>query len=200
MPIPAVRIIEPERIRNFGRFGDAVEVPRLTDCRPAPTIASSNSMCRSEKRTPTGLEGVLARNLPDRELRQEPQPPVHQLRAGQAALRPRRVPPAAPDLWPALPRLAAPQQGTAGRGRSLPRRHADHDRRRRVHHQRRRARRRQPAPPLARRRFRRRDRGQRTQAALLPHHSRARQLDRDQRHQEGHARRPHRPVAASSRP
>ena len=30
--------------------------------------------------------------------------------------------------------------------------------------------------------------------ALLPHHPRARQLDRDQRHQEGHARRPHRPV------
>ena len=28
----------------------------------------------------------------------------------------------------------------------------------------------------------------------LPHHPRARQLDRDQRHQEGHARRPHRPV------
>ena len=39
------------------------------------------------------------------------------------------------------------------RGRSLPRRHADHDRRRRVHHQRGRARRRQPAPPLARRRL-----------------------------------------------
>ena len=28
----------------------------------------------------------------------------------------------------------------------------------------------------------------------LPHHPRARQLDRDQRHQEGHPRRPHRPV------
>ena len=44
------------------------------------------------------------------------------------------------------------------------------------------------------RRLRRRDRGRRPQAARLPHHPRARQLDRAQRHQEGHARRPHRPV------
>ncbi len=36
-------------------------------------------------------------------------------------------------------------------------------------------------------------RSRRAQAALLPHHPRARQLDRAQRHQEGHARRPHRP-------
>ena len=35
--------------------------------------------------------------------------------------------------------------------------------------------------------------GGRHAAARLPHHPRARQLDRDQRHQEGHARRPHRP-------
>ena len=31
MPIPAIRIIKPTTIRNFGRFGDAVEVPPLTD-------------------------------------------------------------------------------------------------------------------------------------------------------------------------
>ena len=31
MPIPAVRIIKPTTTRNFGRFGDAVEVPPLTD-------------------------------------------------------------------------------------------------------------------------------------------------------------------------
>ena len=31
MPIPAIRIIKPTQERNFGRFGDAVEVPSLTD-------------------------------------------------------------------------------------------------------------------------------------------------------------------------
>ena len=31
MPIPANRIIRPPLVRNFGRFGDAVEVPNLTD-------------------------------------------------------------------------------------------------------------------------------------------------------------------------
>ena len=31
MPIPAQRIIIPTTTRNFGRFGDAVEVPDLTD-------------------------------------------------------------------------------------------------------------------------------------------------------------------------
>src|SRR5215831_12004935 len=31
MPIPANRIIKPTQERNFGRFGDAVEVPSLTD-------------------------------------------------------------------------------------------------------------------------------------------------------------------------
>ena len=44
------------------------------------------------------------------------------------------------------------------------------------------------------RRLRRRGRGGRQQAARLPRHPRARQLDRARRHQEGHARRPHRPV------
>jgi hypothetical protein len=37
-----------------------------------------------------------------------------------------------------------------------------------------------------------------TAAASLPHHPRTRQLDRAQRHQEGHARRPHRPVGKFS--
>ena len=31
MPIPAQRIIVPTTNRNFGRFGDAVDVPDLTD-------------------------------------------------------------------------------------------------------------------------------------------------------------------------
>ena len=156
----------PKQIRNFGRFGDAVEVPPLTDIQTRSYDRFLQLDVPPEKRTPTGLEGVLREIFPIESYDKTLSPGVPQVRAGQAALRPRRVPAAAPDLRPALPRLAAPQQGAAGRGRSLPRRHAHHDRRRRVHHQRRRARRRQPAAPLARRRFRRRDRGRRAQAAL----------------------------------
>ena len=117
---------------------------------PAATSGSSRSTSPPRSATDSGLEGRASRDLPDRELRQDAQARIHQVRPRQAALRARRVPPAAPDLRPAVPRLAAPEQGAADRGRGLPRRHADHDRRRRVHHQRRRARRRQPAPPLAR--------------------------------------------------
>ena len=31
MPIKAIRTINPTQVRNFGRFGDAVDVPPLTD-------------------------------------------------------------------------------------------------------------------------------------------------------------------------
>ena len=31
MPIVAKRRLIPEQVRNFGRFGDAIEVPPLTD-------------------------------------------------------------------------------------------------------------------------------------------------------------------------
>ncbi len=90
-------------------------------------------------------------------------------------------------------RLAAADQRAADRGRSLPGRHADHARRRRVHHQRRRARRGQPVAPQPGRRLRQRNGSRRPPHAQLPHHSRARQLDRAEHHQEGHAQRPHRP-------
>ena len=156
MPVPAVRTIVPENVRNFGRFGDTVEVPPLTDIQTKSYDRFLQLDTPPEEAHAYRPGRRVARNLPHRELRQDALAAVHQLRAGQAALRPRRVPAAAPDLRPALPRLAAPRQGPARRGGSLPRRHADHDRRRRVHHQRRRARRRQPAAPLARRRFRHR--------------------------------------------
>ena len=108
----------------------------------------------ADKRKDEGLEGVLREIFPiesyDKKLTLE----YLALRAGQAALRAGRVPAAAADLRPAVPHLAAAQQGAADRGRSLPGRHADHARRRRVHHQRRRARRRQPAAPQPRCRLR----------------------------------------------
>ena len=31
MPIPAERTIRPQQTRNFGRFGDAIDVPPLTE-------------------------------------------------------------------------------------------------------------------------------------------------------------------------
>ena len=104
-------------MRNFGRFGDAVEVPPLTDVQTRSYDRFLQLDVAAEKRAPAGLEGVLQGNLPDRELRQDDLARVHQVRARQAALRPGRVPPAPPDLRPAVPRLAAPAQATAAASR-----------------------------------------------------------------------------------
>ncbi len=68
MPISAQRIIRPELVRNFGRFGDAVEVPPLTDVQNRSYDRFLQLENSPEKRTPTGLEGVLARNLSHRKL------------------------------------------------------------------------------------------------------------------------------------
>ena len=69
MPIPAKRIITPEQVRNFGRFGDAVEVPPLTDVQ----TKSYDRFLQLDVplgKTPADRPGRrAARNLPDRELR-----------------------------------------------------------------------------------------------------------------------------------
>ena len=158
----------PDRQRNFGKIYDVFPVPDLTEIQTRSYERFLQADVAAEKRADSGLEGVFREIFPiesyDKTLKLE----YVKLRPRQAALRARRVPPAAPDLRPPVPRLAAAEQGeTADRGRGLPRRHADHDRRRRVHHQRRRARRRQPAAPLPGRRLRRRDRGRR-QASCTP--------------------------------
>ena len=144
MSIPANRIIVPTTERNFGRFGDASPVPSLTDVQTRSYDRFLQLDVPHDKRTATGLEGVLQEIFPIESYDKKIVARVRQVRTRQAALRPGRVPPAPPDLRPAVPRLAAPPQGGrhADGGRGLPRRHADHDRRRRVHHQRRRARRR----------------------------------------------------------
>src|SRR5271154_5170465 len=64
MPIPAVRIIKPTEERNFGRFGDAVEVPSLTDVQ---TKSYDRFLQLDEpplKRENSGLEGVLREIFP----------------------------------------------------------------------------------------------------------------------------------------
>jgi DNA-directed RNA polymerase subunit beta len=64
MPIPAVRVIRPVQVRNFGRFGDAVEVPALTDVQTKSYDRFLQLDVPAEKRTPTGLEGVLREIFP----------------------------------------------------------------------------------------------------------------------------------------
>ncbi len=64
MPIPAQRIIVPETDRNFGRFGDAVDVPDLTDVQTRSYARFLQLDVPYDKRTPTGLEGVLQEIFP----------------------------------------------------------------------------------------------------------------------------------------
>src|ERR1700761_9521448 len=64
MPIPATRIIRPPLIRNFGRFGDAVEVPDLTDVQTRSYDRFLQLDVSFDRRTQTGLEGVLQEIFP----------------------------------------------------------------------------------------------------------------------------------------
>src|SRR6266849_4073624 len=64
MPIPAQRAIKPEQVRNFGRIGDAIEVPCLTDVQTRSYDRFLQLNTPLEKRTPTGLEGVLREIFP----------------------------------------------------------------------------------------------------------------------------------------
>ena len=64
MPVPAVRTIVPEQARNFGRFGDTVEVPPLTDIQTKSYDRFLQLDTPPDKRTPTGLEGVLREIFP----------------------------------------------------------------------------------------------------------------------------------------
>src|SRR6266571_4919483 len=64
MPISAKRIIIPENERNFGRIGDAIEVPPLTDVQTRSYDRFLQLDVATEKRTPSGLEGVLREIFP----------------------------------------------------------------------------------------------------------------------------------------
>src|SRR5438874_7777460 len=64
MPIPAQRTIKPEQVRNFGRIGDAIEVPPLTDVQIRSYDRFLQLETSPELRTPTGLEGVLREIFP----------------------------------------------------------------------------------------------------------------------------------------
>src|SRR6202165_1887825 len=64
MPIPAQRTLIPQQVRNFGRFGDAIEVPPLTDVQTKSYDRFLQLEVPPEKRTGTGLEGVLRELFP----------------------------------------------------------------------------------------------------------------------------------------
>jgi DNA-directed RNA polymerase subunit beta len=64
MPIPAQRTIRPEQIRNFGRIGETIDVPPLTDVQLRSYERFLQLDTPPEKRTPTGLEGVLREIFP----------------------------------------------------------------------------------------------------------------------------------------
>src|SRR6266404_6102854 len=64
MPIPAERTINPAQVRNFGRIGDAIEVPPLTDVQTRSYERFLQLDVPPAKRTPTGLEGVLREIFP----------------------------------------------------------------------------------------------------------------------------------------
>ena len=64
MPIPAQRTIKPEQIRNFGRIGETIDVPPLTDVQLRSYERFLQLDIPPEKRTPTGLEGVLREIFP----------------------------------------------------------------------------------------------------------------------------------------
>src|SRR4030081_3788172 len=64
MPISATRIIRPEQVRKFGRFGDAEDVPALTDVQTRSYDRFLQLDVLPQNRTPTGLEGVLREIFP----------------------------------------------------------------------------------------------------------------------------------------
>src|SRR6059058_5038949 len=64
MAIPAHRIIKPTTVRNFGRDLDAVEVPPLTDVQTRSYERFLQLDTPHNKRTPSGLEGVLQEIFP----------------------------------------------------------------------------------------------------------------------------------------
>ena len=64
MPIPALRVIVPTQERDFGRFGDAVDVPDLTDVQTRSYDRFLQLDIPHDKRTVSGLEGVLKEIFP----------------------------------------------------------------------------------------------------------------------------------------
>ena len=152
MPIPAHAHhradhraqLRPLRRRRRGPAADRRADPVL---RPLPAARRRPRQARP----PTGLEGVLRKSSRSRATTRRSRSSTSSTSsASRATTRTSAASCGSPTAGRSASGCACARQTEPRRGRGLPRRHADHDRRRRVHHQRRRARRRQPAAPLAR--------------------------------------------------
>ncbi|MCS6976784.1 MAG: DNA-directed RNA polymerase subunit beta [Gemmatales bacterium] len=64
MPVSSERIFKPTHVRNFGRRGDAIEVPNLTEVQVKSYERFLQLDVPPEKREPIGLEGVLREIFP----------------------------------------------------------------------------------------------------------------------------------------
>lgn len=64
MPIPTKRTITPATVRNFGQFGDTIDVPPLTDIQTKSYDRFLQYNVAPEKRVDMGLEGVLREIFP----------------------------------------------------------------------------------------------------------------------------------------
>ena len=64
MTIPANRVIVPTDERRFERYGDAAPVPPLTDIQTRSYARFLQLDVLPDRRTPTGLEGVLQEIFP----------------------------------------------------------------------------------------------------------------------------------------
>jgi len=64
MTIPANRVIVPTDERRFERYGDAAPVPPLTDIQTRSYARFLQLDVMPDRRTPTGLEGVLQEIFP----------------------------------------------------------------------------------------------------------------------------------------
>ena len=112
MPTPTtVRRIIPAKKRNFGRISDEFPVPDLTQIQTRSYERFLQADLPDDKRGDAGLEGVFREIFPIESYDKTLEARIPALRLGQAALRPRRVPPASADLRPPAARLAAAQQG-----------------------------------------------------------------------------------------
>ena len=193
MAVPAQRRLQTKEIRRFGSGREIFSIPDLTKIQTSSYEAFLQDEIPVEKRKDHGLESVLREIFPiesyDKTIKLEyvkydlgkPRYTPEECRQLRLTYgRPFRI-------WLRL-NLEQPIEEEVYLG-DIP----DHAGRRRVHHQRRRARGGEPVASQPRRRLRDGSgRHERSQAAELPHHSRTRQLDRDQLHEERHAQHPHR--------
>ena len=130
MATSAQRRITPPEIRRFGSGRELFPIPDLTQIQTRSYENFLQYDVPDDKRKDQGIESVLREIFPiesyDKNLKLE----YLRYELGKPRYEPHECRQLAPHLRPPLPRLATADQGTADRGRSLPRRYSHHARRR----------------------------------------------------------------------